>query len=68
MNNLLLALHSEILTTPAVPKPTPANVAASSICPLASMSVGSLATLGRYLTVCLSAHIEKTSEMGLDPW
>lgn len=56
------------LTTPAVPKPTPANVAASSIWPLASISVGSLATLGRYLTVCFNAHIENTSEIGLDPW
>ena len=42
---------------------------AYSICPRASESPnGSRAIRGRYLTVVSKAHLEKISEMGLDPW
>lgn len=46
----------------------PANVEASSICSRACSSVGSRKTRGRYSMTDLSAHVEKTSEMGLRPW
>ena len=40
-----------------------------SICALASSSPwASRAILGRYLMVVSSAHFEKISEIGLDPW
>jgi hypothetical protein len=42
---------------------------AYSICPRASESPnGSRAIRGRYLIVVSKAHLEKISEMGLDPW
>src|SRR5947199_3894656 len=54
--------------TAALPKPTPARVAARSIWLCASWSSGSRAALGKYLTVIRKASNEKTSEMGLAPW
>jgi hypothetical protein len=45
------------------------QVVAYSICPRASESPnGSRAIRGRYLIVVSKAHLEKISEIGLDPW
>jgi hypothetical protein len=45
------------------------EVGAYSICPRASESPnGSRAIRGRYLIVVSKAHLEKISEIGLDPW
>jgi hypothetical protein len=45
------------------------QVEAYSICPRASESPnGSRAIRGRYLIVVSKAHLEKISEIGLDPW
>lgn len=45
------------------------EVRAYSICPRASESPnGSRAIRGRYLIVVSKAHLEKISEIGLDPW
>lgn len=63
--------ETELLThicTPALPKPIPAVEAARSICARASSSPkGSRAIRGRYLTVVSKAHLEKISEIGLEP-
>lgn len=54
--------------TPALPKPTPARVAARSISDWASASSGSRAARGRYLMVERRACREKMSDIGLAPW
>ena len=54
--------------TPALPKPTPARVAARSIWLWASWSSGCLTERGRYLTVARRALSEKMSLIGFAPW
>lgn len=68
---LTIRAETELLThmcTPALPKPIPAVEAARSICARASSSPeASRAIRGRYLTVVSKAHLEKISEIGLEP-
>ena len=53
---------------PALPKPTPANVAASSIWERASSSRGSWTALTMLRETISTARTAHTSLMGLEPW